>query len=231
MQVIETADQGDPAMKSGFGMSEEVRTYVVEHGSPPDAILQRLAERTQDEAGPFARMQIDPEQGAFLTWLVQVVGAERALEIGTFTGYSAICISRGLSEGGQLTCLDISEEWTTIGRQAWAEAGLEDRIELRLGPAAETLAAMPAETQFDFAFIDADKTGYEVYLDLVDGLLRHGGVVVVDNVLRRGAVINDEAQDDDTVAIRTFNDARRTDDRWDTVMLPVGDGLTLLRKR
>ncbi len=218
-------------MTRRFGMSEELGAYVVEHGNPPDAILERLAQRTKDEAGPFARMQIDPEQGTFLTWLAQVMGAERALEIGTFMGYSAICIARGLGAGGQLTCLDISEEWTAIGREAWSDAGLDDRIELHVGPAAETLAAMPADGQFDFVFIDADKTGYEVYLGLVHGLVRHGGVVVVDNVLRRGDVINDEAQDDDVVAIRAFNDARRTDDRWDTVMLPVGDGLTLLRER
>jgi caffeoyl-CoA O-methyltransferase len=159
------------------------------------------------------------------------LGARQALEIGTFTGYSAICVARGLAEGDRLVCLDVSEEWTSIGRDAWKEAGLEDRIELRLGPAAETLAAMPAEEQFDIAFIDADKTGYETYLGLVHDRLRSGGVVLVDNVLQGGRVADPEANDETTTVIRAFNAARADDDRWDTAMLPVADGLTLLRKR
>lgn len=218
-------------MAKGIGLSDELQAYVIEHGTPPDPVLERLAVRTREQAGAFARMQISADQGAFLTWLTRVVGAQYVLEIGTFTGYSAICIARGLGDGGRLVCLDISEEWTLIARAAWNEAGLDDRIELRLGPAAESLAEIPAEGQFDLAFIDADKAGYELYLDLVYDRLRPGGVVLVDNVLRRGSVIDEQARDDDTVAIRAFNGARRHDERWDTVMLPIADGLTLLRKR
>lgn len=218
-------------MVKAIEMSDELRTYVVEHGEPPDRVLTDLASRTRDEAGPYAAMQIAPEQGAFLTWLTRLVDAGLALEIGTFTGYSAICIARGLRDGGRLVCLDISERWTTIGRAAWREAGLDDRIELHVGPAAESLAGIRPEAQFDIAFIDADKTGYESYLALVHDRLRSGGVVVVDNVLQRGRVLDDEIQDEATVAIRAFNEARMDDDRWDTTMLPVADGMTLLRKR
>ena len=218
-------------MAKAIGLSDELEAYVVRHGTPPDAVLERLSARTKEAVGPYAGMQISPDQGAFMTWLTRALDVEHALEIGTFTGYSAICIARGLREGGRLICLDISEEWTALGRAAWEEAGLADRIELRLGPAAETLADIPAEQQFDLAFIDADKTGYETYVDLVYDRLRPGGVVLVDNVLQRGRVIDPEVQHDDTVAIRAFNEARATDERWDTVMLPISDGVTLLRKR
>jgi caffeoyl-CoA O-methyltransferase len=218
-------------MAKGIGLTDELQAYLVDHGTPPDAVLINLAAQTQEAAGPFARMQIAPEQGAFMTWLTRLLDARQALEIGTFTGYSAICIARGLRDDGRLICLDVSEKWTAIGRTAWKEAGLDDRIELRLGPAAETLAAIPPEAQFDIAFIDADKASYEIYLDLVFGRLRQGGVVLIDNVLLRGTVADEQIQDDDTRAMRAFNNARVTDERWDPVMLPVSDGLTLLRKR
>jgi caffeoyl-CoA O-methyltransferase len=218
-------------MAHGIGLTDELQAYLVDHGAPPDGVLARLAIQTQEAAGAFARMQIAPEQGAFMTWLTRLMDARQALEIGTFTGYSAICIARGLRDDGQLICLDVSDKWTAIGRAAWKEAGLDDRIELRLGPAAETLAALPTEAQFDIAFIDADKASYEIYLDLVYGRLRSGGVVLVDNVLLRGTVADARVQDEDTLAMRAFNDARTTDARWDPVMLPISDGLTLLRKR
>lgn len=218
-------------MAKGIGLSDEVQAYLVNHGTPPDEVLTRLARQTEEAAGPFSRMQIAPEQGAFMTWLGRLMGARNAIEIGTFTGYSAICIARGLREDGRLICLDISEKWGAIGRAAWKEAGLADRIELRLGPAAQTLAAIPAEAQFDIAFIDADKTSYEVYLDLLYDRLRRDGVVLVDNVLRHGSVADEQVQDEETCAIRAFNDARVLDERWDPVMLPISDGLTLLRKR
>ena len=217
-------------MPKGLGLSDEVQDYVVRHGSPPDEALLRLTERTMEATGMRSRMQIAPEQGSFMTWLTRTLGVRNAVEIGTFTGYSAICVARGLAEGGRLVCLDVSEEWTAIARDAWAEAGVDDRIELHIGPAADTLAAMPAEEQFDMAFIDADKTSYEAYIDLVHERLRPGGVVLVDNVLWGGSVAFDDAQDPDTVALRAFNDARVTDDRWDTTMLPISDGITLLRK-
>ena len=218
-------------MAKGIGLSEELHAYVVEHGTPPDAVLERLTKRTRDAIGPLAVMQIAPEQGAFMTWLARVAGARDAIEIGTFTGYSAICIARGLSENGKLLCLDVSEEWTAIAREAWAEACLEERIELRLGPAADSLAAIPPGGQFDLAFVDADKTGYETYLELLHPRLRKGGLLLVDNVLWQGSVIDDERQDEDTRAIRAFNSARIADERWDRVLLPISDGLTLLRKR
>ncbi len=218
-------------MPNALALSDQLHAYVVEHGTPPDDVLQRLAARTREEAGPWARMQIAPEQGALLTWLTRVLNARHALEIGTFTGYSAISIARGLPDDGRLICLDISEEWTSIGRAAWAEAGLADRIELRLGAAADSLANIDPEEHFDLVFIDADKTGYEQYLELVHERLRPGGVVLVDNVFRNGRVIDNDADDADTVAIRAFNRARTRDDRWDTVMLPIADGLTMLRKR
>lgn len=218
-------------MAKGIGLSNELQEYLVNHGTPPDGVLERLIEKTEEAAGPFAVMQIAPEQGAFMTLLARLMGARNALEIGTFTGYSALCIARGLSHDGKLICLDIAEKWTAIGKKAWTEAGLADRIELRLGPAAETLSAIPPKDQFDFVFIDADKASYETYLNLVYDRLRIGGVVLVDNVLRLGEVLDDDPQDDDTRSIRAFNDARVEDDRWDCVMLPISDGLTLLRKR
>jgi caffeoyl-CoA O-methyltransferase len=218
-------------MAKGIGLTDELQAYLVDHGTPPDAVLRRLRVRTQEAAGPFAQMLISPEQGAFMTWLTRLMDARHALEIGTFTGYSAICIARGLADDGSLICLDISEEWTAIARTAWKEAGVDDRIELQLGPAAETLAAIPPTAQLDIAFIDADKTGYETYLDLVYERLRPGGVVIVDNVLQSGNVVDERAQDDNTRSMRAFNDARASDQRWDRVMLPIADGLTLLRKR
>ncbi len=218
-------------MAKGIGLSDPLHAYLVEHGSAPDAVLERLSARTEEAAGPRARMQIAPEQGAFMTLLTRLIGARNAVEVGTFTGYSAICIARGLPNDGTLLCLDVSEEWTAIAREAWAEAGLEDRIELRLGPAVDTLAAIPAGGQFDLAFIDADKTSYEAYAELLHPRLRKGGVLLVDNVLWGGSVIDPERQDDDTQAIRAFNTARVSDERWDRVMLPISDGLTLLRKR
>jgi caffeoyl-CoA O-methyltransferase len=218
-------------MAKGIGLADDLHTYIVDHGTPPDAVLKRLIVQTQEAAGPYARMQIAPEQGAFMTWLARLIGARNALEVGTFTGYSAICIARGLTEDGKLLCLDVSEEWTTLARAAWEEAGLEDQIVLRLGPAAETLTSIAPECQFDLAFIDADKTSYETYIELVYARLRSGGVVLVDNVLRQGLVVEDNPRDADTRAIRAFNMARVDDDRWDRVMLPIADGLTLLRKR
>jgi caffeoyl-CoA O-methyltransferase len=218
-------------MAKGIGLTDELHTYLVNHGTPPDEVLKRLMVRTEEATGAFAPMQIAPEQGAFMTWLTRLMGARYALEVGTFTGYSALCIARGLPADGKLVCLDISEEWTAIGREAWVEAGVENRIDLQIGPAAETLSAIAPKGQFDLAFIDADKTSYETYIDLIFPRLRQGGVVLVDNVLWHGAVLDDEKQDDDTLAIRAFNEARAMDNRWDRVMLPISDGLTLLRKR
>ncbi|MAE96916.1 MAG: O-methyltransferase [Planctomycetota bacterium] len=210
--------------------TEELYDYVVAHGSPPDDLLERLAAETL-ELGGISRMQIDAEQGAFLTWLTRALGVRHAIEIGTFTGYSSICIARGLAAGGTLLCLDVSDEWTQVARRYWAEAGLEKTIELRIAPALDSIRALPREEQYELAFIDADKTGYAVYLEEIHPRLRAGGVVLVDNVLWNGAVVDPDADDPDTEAIRAFNDSAARDERFDTMMLGRFDGLSLLRKR
>jgi caffeoyl-CoA O-methyltransferase len=213
-----------------FHLSPAVHAYLLEHGSPPDAIQQELIEETR-KLGGISLMQIAPEQGAFMTLLARAIGARRAVEVGTFTGYSALCIARGLPPDGRLLCCDVSEEWTAIGRRFWEKAGVADRIELRLGPAADTLAALPREPSFDLAFIDADKGGYPVYYEELLARLRPGGLVLVDNVLWFGRVADPEAADEQTALIRAFNDKVAADERVEAVMLAVGDGLTIARKR
>ena len=213
-----------------IGLSEELHAYAVAHGTPPDAVQESLIARTS-ELGGVSRMQIAPEQGAFMTLLTKLVDARFAVEVGTFTGYSSLCIARGLTPGGRLLCCDISEEWTAIAREHWAKAGVDDRIDLVIAPAADTLRALPADPPIDLAFIDADKTGYRAYYDEIVERLRPGGLVLLDNVLWGGAVVNSKANDDDTKAIRAFNDMVAADDRVDTVMLPLGDGVTIARKR
>ena len=204
--------------------------YIAAHTAQPDESLVALRARTA-ELGRAAMMQISDDEGALLTLLTQLVGAQRAIEVGTFTGYSSICIARGLAPDGHLLCCDISEEYTSIARQAWAAAGVDDRIELRIAPAIETLRAMPAGELYDFAFIDADKQSYGAYYEELLPRLRPGGVVLVDNTLWSGRVIDAAVDDDDTRAIRAFNDAVTADDRVDSYVLPVSDGLTLIRKR
>jgi caffeoyl-CoA O-methyltransferase len=213
-----------------FLLSAEVAEYLVAHGTPPDGIQRRLIDETA-ALGGIARMQIAPEQGALMTLLAKLSGARLAIEVGTFTGYSALCLARGLAPGGRLICCDVSEEWTAIAQRFWKEAGVDDRIELRLGPALETLRSMPADPSCDLAFIDADKGNYLNYWEEIVRRLRPGGLVMVDNVLWSGRVIDASATDDDTEAIRRFNDAVAADDRVEAVMLPVSDGLTLARKK
>jgi caffeoyl-CoA O-methyltransferase len=213
-----------------FLLSAELATYIVDHGTPPDAHQRALIDETR-ALGPVAGMQIAPEQGAFLTFLTQIVGARRAVEVGTFPGYSSLCIARGLPADGHLLCCDVSEEWTAIARRAWASAAVADRIELRLAPAAETLRSLPSEETIDLAFIDADKPGYPVYYEEILARLRPNGVVLVDNVLWDGRVVQADADDDNTRAIRAFNDMVAADDRVEAVMLPIADGLTLCRKK
>jgi caffeoyl-CoA O-methyltransferase len=176
-------------------------------------------------------MQIAPEQGTFLEWLTRLLGATNVVEVGTFTGYSSICLARGLAPGGRLLCCDVSEEWTALAREHWARAGLDDRIELVIAPAAETLAALPHDPPVDLAFVDADKDGYPTYVELLTERLRPGGVLAIDNTLWSGAVADPSVTDDTTQLLRDLNDSLVADDRFDTVMLPLGDGLTLLRKR
>jgi len=214
-----------------IGLPADLHAYLLAHGTPPDPVQAALIERTEAELGGIARMQIAPEQGAFMTMLTRLLGVRTAVEIGTFTGYSALCIARGLAPGGRLTCCDVSEEWTAVARDAWADAGVADRIDLRIAPALETIATMPTDEHIDLVFIDADKENYAAYYEALLPRLRTNGLFLVDNTLWSGAVIDPEAQDASTAAIRVFNDLVAADERVDTVMLAVSDGLTLLRKR
>jgi len=197
----------------------------------PD-VLARLREETSRL--PMARMQISPEQGQFMALLLRAIRARRTIEVGTFTGYSALVCALALPADGKLVALDVSEEWTAIGRRYWEEAGVSSRIDLRLGSAADSLRAL-LETEvrgsFDFMFIDADKTAYAEYFELGLRLLRPGGIFAFDNVLWGGSVADPDANDDDTRALRNLNIALHTDERIDLSMLPVGDGLTLAMKR
>ncbi len=211
-------------------MSAELHAYLVSHGSPPDEIQRALIDETH-ALGSISIMQISPEQGAFMTLLARILGARRAIEIGTFTGYSALCLARGLPEDGELVCCDVSEKWTNIGRPYWERAGVAHKIDLRIAPASATLADLPRKPSFDLAFIDADKSGYVDYFEALLPRMRTGGIILVDNVLWMGAVIAPENDEEDTVAIRRFNDFVAADPRVDCVMLPIADGLTLLRKR
>ena len=211
-------------------LSEALHEYVVTNSTQPDEILRDLAEETLRRYEADAGMQIGAEQGTFMTLLAQLTGARHAVEVGTFTGYSSICVARGLADGGSLLCCDVSEEWTSVARKYWQRAGLTDTIELRLGPAAATLAALPADTSFDFAFIDADKSGYVRYWDLIVPLIRPGGVILVDNTLSHGQVVDPSAQGDNVQGIRRFNSHAVADARVELVLLPIGDGLTLARK-
>ncbi len=212
-----------------FLLTPDLADYLVAHGTPPDALQRDLIAETA-ALGAVAGMQIAPEQGAFLTLLTRAVGARRAIEIGTFTGYSALCIARGLPDGGRLLCCDVSEEWTAVGRRYWDKAGVGDRIELRIGPGLDTLAQLRDDDVFDLAFVDADKPNYANYFDALVPHIRPNGLLLVDNVLWHGAVVDPKADDDNTKAIRAFNDKIAADPRVETVMLPVADGLTLARR-
>jgi caffeoyl-CoA O-methyltransferase len=218
------------AQPKSFQLSSAVHSYLVAHGSPPDDVELALIAETA-ALGDVSRMQIAPEQGALLRVLTSIIGAGRAIEIGTFTGYSALCIARGLGPGGRLLCCDVSDEWTSIGRRHWDLAGISDRIELRLGPAVETLQSLANDETFDLAFIDADKPNYIAYYEALVPRMRANGVIIADNVLWMGAVVDPTATDENTEAIRRFNDHLAADERVEAVMLPVSDGITLARKR
>jgi caffeoyl-CoA O-methyltransferase len=214
-----------------FLVTDEVRSYAVAHGSwRPDAVVRGLQAETA-ALGDVAGMQIGDDEGQLLTMFARLTGARRAVEVGTFTGYSSLCIARGLAQGGSLLCCDVSEEWTEIGRRAWAAAGLADRIELRIGPALDTLKALPATADIDLVFIDADKPGYAAYWSELVPRVRPGGLLLVDNVLWSGEIIDPEVSDANTSALRAFNDLVASDDRVDTVVLTAFDGLTIARRR
>ena len=205
--------------------------YVVAHGTwPVDDVLADLRAET-DALGPVARMQIGPDQGQLLTLLTRLADARLAVEVGTFTGYSSLCIARGLADGGRLICCDVNEEWTALARRAWARAGVDDRIDLRIAPAVETLSALPEDVAVDLAFIDADKPGYLDYWNALVPRVRPGGILLADNVLWSGEIADPERTDPNTEALRAFNDAVAADDRVEVAILPAFDGLTIARKR
>jgi caffeoyl-CoA O-methyltransferase len=215
-----------------FLLSQELSDYVRAASEPPDDVVADLVAETaalaeRGEVPPT--FQIAQEQGAFLQLLTRALGVRRAIEIGTFTGLSALCIARGLPDDGSLLCLDRSEEWTAIARRYWERAALGGRIELRLGPALESLRALPAEPAFDLAFVDADKAGYAGYVEELHPRMADGGLVLLDNTLRGGRVLAPETDDDRAIA--ALNASLVADPRWEAVLLPVADGLTLLRKR
>ncbi|WP_061297073.1 O-methyltransferase [Herbidospora cretacea] len=216
-------------MKGSY-LGEALPPYLSAHATQPDQILRDLAIETSALHTKYAGMQISPEQGTFMTMLTQLTGAKLAVEVGTFTGYSSICIARGLAPGGRLIACDVSEEWTAMARKYWERAGLTDRIELRLGNAVETLNAMPADEEIDFAFIDADKAGYPAYYEALLPRMRPGGLIVCDNTIQNGNITDPDAGGNVPV-LREFNDQVTADPRVDSVLLSVADGLTLVRKR
>jgi len=215
-----------------LNLTDPLYAYMLSISLREPEVLRRLREETAlDE---MARMQVAPEQGQLMSLLVELTGATQALEIGVYTGYSALCIARGMPEEGRLVACDISETWTRTARRYWREAGVEHKIDLRVAPAEDTLEALAEQGnagRFDFAFIDADKANYDLYYERCLQLIRPGGLIAIDNVLWGGAVIDTSDQDADTVAIRELNTKLHGDERVAISLVPIADGLTLLRKR
>lgn len=215
-----------------LGLDPALRDYLQRVSLRETDVMRRL--RAETAKMEWAMMQISPEQGQLMALLAELLGVRKALEIGTFTGYSALAVARALPADGRLVACDMSKEWTDVARRYWQEAGVEGRIELRLGAALETLDGLIAEGQagtFDMAFIDADKSNYDAYYERALALLRTGGLVLIDNVLWDGNVIDPDKNDADTQAIRALNDKIHADRRVTATMVPIGDGLTLARKR
>jgi predicted O-methyltransferase YrrM len=218
--------------KGTIGLDQRLNDYLIANQPPEHPALRKLRGATA-KLGP-SYLQIAPEQSSFLGFLARLIGTRQALEVGTFTGYSAMTVALGLPKGGKLIACDISKEWTDIARRHWREAGIADKIELRLGPAADTLAALEEEGRrgsFDFAFIDADKTGYDGYYERALRLVRRGGLIVFDNMLFGGSVADPKARDGDTKAIRALNKKIAGDERVDRMLVPVGDGMTVVMRR
>ena len=213
-----------------FFLGEDLHDYVLDHTTAGDDVDASLSETT-GELGGVARMQVARDQGMFLSMLVSAVRPQLAIEVGTFTGTSSLAIARALPDGGRLLCCDVSEEWTAIARRHWEAAGVSDRIDLVIAPAIQTLRALPDDTPVDFAFIDADKTGYLAYYEELVPRLSDHGLLVVDNVLWSGRVMDPSVVDPDTVALREFNARVVTDDRVEVVMLSIGDGVSVVRRR
>jgi predicted O-methyltransferase YrrM len=215
-----------------LGMSSDLLAYIRRVGAREDADLKALREETA--AHPLSMMQISAEQGQLMMLLMELIGARKTLEVGTFTGYSAMCVAKAMGPAGKVVALDVSEEFTTIARRHWAKAGIADRIDLRLGPATDSLAKMVASGEsgtYDFAFIDANKSDYDAYYEGALKLLRVGGLIGIDNVLWSGNVIDPTNTTPDTKAIRALNEKLANDQRVSISLVPIGDGLTLARKR
>ena len=213
-------------------ITDALHAYMLDTTLREADILKRLREETAGMKGH--NMQIGPEQGQFMALLVELIGAVKTLEIGTFTGYSALAVAMALPAEGKITACDVSEEWTDVGRKYWREAGVEGKIDLNIAPANETLERLVMDGEagnYDFAFIDADKVGYDTYYENALTLVRPGGLIAVDNMLWDGNVINPDADDDDTKAIRALNEKMGRDERITLSMVPIGDGLSLARKR
>ena len=213
-------------------LDDTLYDYLLAHTLREHPAQTRLREATRTH--PHAAMQISPEQGQLMAWLVRLTGARRAIEVGVFTGYSALTVALALPDDGRLLACDISTEYTRVGQPFWQQAGVADKIELVIAPALATLDARLAageSAQYDFAFIDADKTGYDAYVERILRLLRVGGLMLIDNVLWSGAVARAAGDDADTAALQALNDKLHADARIDLVMLPIGDGVTLARKR
>jgi caffeoyl-CoA O-methyltransferase len=215
-----------------IGVSEELGAYIEAHANPVgDPVADALAATTVERFAGLAMMNIGQDQGRFMSMLVSMLDARTVVEVGTFTGMSALWLARGLPAGGRLVCFDITDKYLETAREAWVSAGVDERIEVRIGPAADGLAALPAEPHVDLAFIDADKTGYRQYLDLLLPRLTERGAILVDNVLWGGSIIDPTVDDESTRALREFNDHVAARPDCDAVMLNIGDGVTMIRRR
>jgi predicted O-methyltransferase YrrM len=215
-----------------IGISDELAAYVAKVGTREPEVLARL--RAETVLLPEHGMQIAPEEGALLAMLAQLMGARRCIEIGTFTGYSSIAVALALPDDARVVCCDVSEEWTSLARKYWEEAGVAGKVELRLGPATNTLDQLLADGQeetYDFAFVDADKTGYDGYYERLLRLVRRGGLIAFDNTLWSGKVLDEESEDKDTRAIQAINSKLASDERITVCLVPVADGVTLARRQ
>jgi caffeoyl-CoA O-methyltransferase len=208
-------------------ISLHLNAYLTAHSTPPDPVLRELATETAERYPNEVGLAVAPELGTFLTLLTRLARAGSAIEVGTFTGYSSICLARGLADGGRLLCCDVSAEWTSVARKYWEKAGLTGRIELRLGGALDTIRSLPADELFDVAFIDADKLAYPSYWSELVPRVRPGGVLMVDNTFSHGRVLDAGNDNPAVIAVRAMNDLAAADDRVELIMVPIGDGLTV----